>query len=76
MLGFFILEIFAELELTCLFPPDLFVHSFLLLSDILKDKDIFFLYSSTKEIQVLTIFSYFSNLVSQCARVKVENLRK
>lgn len=54
---FFILEILAELELTCLSPPDVFVHPFLLLSDRLKEKDFFFpLYSLTKEIQVLPVF--------------------
>lgn len=62
--------------MACLSPPDLFVRPFLLFSDTLKEKDFFFLYSLAKEIQVLPVFSYFSNLMSQCARVKVENSRK
>lgn len=41
MLFFLILEILAELELTCLPPPDMFVHPFLLLSDILKERNFF-----------------------------------
>lgn len=62
--------------MACLSPPDLFVHPFLLFSDTLKEKDFFYLYSLTKDIQVLSVFSYFSNLMSQCARVEVENSRK